>query len=189
MHAVFGLTVFSLTVSFVIFAHKLRQVYPNLRLLHSSIWWMVALRTPSSTTSGDLFSTFKVAIKRPSEVPPVVESSVSVPVTALIADWQAPTRLPCGVKMGCLIISNWCDNWLHRLENAYQKIAWVVALSFSSLVSVEKRKLNSALKVAGITLLAPVPAWRLEICRVVAGKYALPLSQVWLQSSDRAGKA
>jgi len=42
----------------------------------SSILWMLAFTGPNSTTWGHIW-----AMKRPSEVPPVVDSSVVTPVT------------------------------------------------------------------------------------------------------------
>ena len=42
--------------------------------MFSSILWMLALTGPNSTTCSQIFE-----MKRPSEVPPVVESSVATP--------------------------------------------------------------------------------------------------------------
>ena len=52
----------------------------------SSILWMLALGGPSSITWGQIW-----AMKRPSLVPPVVESSVVSPVSAAMACCTAPT--------------------------------------------------------------------------------------------------
>ncbi len=56
---------------------------------------MVALTGPSSSTWAPVG-----AIKRPSEVPPEVESSVSIPLTLRIAARVASTRSPAGVRKG-----------------------------------------------------------------------------------------
>ena len=48
--------------------------------VHSSILWIVALTGPNSTTCGQI-----LPMKRPSDVPPVVESVVATPVFASIA--------------------------------------------------------------------------------------------------------
>jgi hypothetical protein len=45
------------------------------------------------------------------------------------------------------------------------------------VLAVEKRKLNLISTLPGMTLVAPVPPWMLEICQVVGGKYSLPSSQ------------
>ncbi|MNC87971.1 hypothetical protein D3C83_37500 [compost metagenome] len=59
--------------------------------------------------------------------------------------------------------------------------------SDSSVLAVEKRKLNFTLSSPGITLFAPVPAARLEICQVVGGKNSLPSSHLAAASSASAG--
>jgi hypothetical protein len=57
-------------------------------------------------------------------------------------------------------------------------MAWMRCLNASGVCSVEKRRLNSAVSASGMTLSAPVPALRLENCRLVGGKCSLPSSQV-----------
>lgn len=42
--------------------------------------------------------------------------------------------------------------------------------AFDGMDSVEKRKLNTAVRSPGITLVAPVPELRLEIWKLVGGK-------------------
>ena len=60
--------------------------------------------------------------------------------------------------------------------------------SDSTVLAVEKRKLNCTCASPGITLVAPVPAWKLEICQVVGGKYSLPRSHSMLcEFGDRRG--
>ena len=61
----------------------------------SSILWMVALMGPNSMTCGQMRE-----MKRPSLVPPEVDSSVSIPVSARIASWIAPTSSPGVVRKG-----------------------------------------------------------------------------------------
>ena len=51
---------------------------------HSLIWWIVRLQGPNSTISAP-----KGAIKRASEVPPVVETVEDKPVIFFITDRQA----------------------------------------------------------------------------------------------------
>ena len=55
--------------------------------------------------------------------------------------------------------------------------------SDSSVLAVEKRKLNLTCASPGITLPAPVPALKFEICQVVGGKYSLPSSHFVCASS------
>ena len=54
----------------------------------SSILWMLALTGPNSITCGQMRE-----MKRPSLVPPVVDSSVSMPVSARIASWIGVDQL------------------------------------------------------------------------------------------------
>ena len=61
----------------------------------SSILWIDALSGPNSITCGQMRE-----MKRPSLVPPVVESSVSTPVVVRIACWIAPTSSPGVVRKG-----------------------------------------------------------------------------------------
>ncbi len=63
------------------------------------------------------------------------------------------------------------------------------ACSDSTVLAVEKRKLNSMVTSPGITLVAPVPPLILEICQVVGGKYSLPSSHRVCASSAMAGAA
>ncbi len=63
--------------------------------IRSLIWWIVAFGGPNSITCGQ-----KVAMKRPSEVPPVVDSSGRTPVTCSIAALIAADSAPRGVRNG-----------------------------------------------------------------------------------------
>ena len=65
------------------------------RRRYSSILWMVALGGPSSITCGQIW-----AMNRPSLVPPVVDSWVSMPVSLRMAARTASTRVPGGVRKG-----------------------------------------------------------------------------------------
>ncbi len=56
---------------------------------------MLALRGPNSTTCGQIS-----AMKRPSEVPPVVDSSGVTPVTSRIASLRMLQSAPRGVRNG-----------------------------------------------------------------------------------------
>ncbi|MNP62417.1 hypothetical protein D3C76_1576960 [compost metagenome] len=69
------------------------------------------------------------------------------------------------------------------------RIAATRACRPSTVDSVEKRKLNSAVSSPGTTLVAPVPELRLEIWKLVGGKKALPSSQCSAASSASAGAA
>ncbi len=124
-------------------------------------------------------------MKRPSEVPPVVDSSVCTPVSAAIAAAIASDSSPRGVRNGSppSVQSSWYSSpWRSR-------IACTRAFSCSGVLAVEKRKLKSIVTWPGITLVAPVPAWMFDICQVVGGKYALPSSQRSPTSSASAGAA
>ena len=63
--------------------------------MRSSTLWMLALVGPNSTSCGQMS-----AMKRPSEVPPVVDSSMLPPVTAAAAALNASQSSPRGVKKG-----------------------------------------------------------------------------------------
>ena len=61
----------------------------------SFTWWIEALTGPSSTISRQMS-----AMKRPSDVPPVQESSGAIPVTARTASVTTSTSLPRPVRYG-----------------------------------------------------------------------------------------
>ena len=61
----------------------------------SSILWMLALIGPNSTTCGQTR-----AMKRPSDVPPVVDNVGRRPVSASIAPVSASLSEPTGVRKG-----------------------------------------------------------------------------------------
>ena len=63
--------------------------------MRSSILWIVALTGPNSMTCGH-----QVEMKRPSDVPPVVESSGWMPATCAIASPIACDSVPRGVRNG-----------------------------------------------------------------------------------------
>ena len=62
---------------------------------HSSILWLVALTGPISSNWSQIS-----VMKRPSEVPPVVDSSVSMPPTSRMAAPAASTSGPRPVRKG-----------------------------------------------------------------------------------------
>ena len=146
----------------------------------SSILWMLALGGPSSITCGQI-----CAMKRPSLVPPVVDSSVVMPVSARMACCTAVTRSPGVVRKGWPP-SVHCRSYsrLWRSSRLYTR-----CLRPSAVDSVEKRKLKSTTTSPGITLLAPVPPCMLLICQLVGGKKALPLSHSVAAISASAGRA
>jgi hypothetical protein len=57
--------------------------------------WIVALTGPNSTSSSQMS-----AMNRPSDVPPVQESSGTIPVTSRTAALIAATSAPRGVRKG-----------------------------------------------------------------------------------------
>ena len=61
----------------------------------SSILWMLPFGGPNSITCGQICE-----MKRPSDVPPVVDSYVSMPVSDLIASHSAADSVPRGVRKG-----------------------------------------------------------------------------------------
>src|SRR3546814_4417420 len=69
-----------------------------------------------------------------------------------------------------------------------QKTAYEMRISdWSSDVCSSDLKLNSATASPGTTLVAPVPARRLDTWNVVGGKYSLPRSHSVAAISARAG--
>ena len=150
-------------------------------MTHSSILWLVALSGPNSTTSLQI-----LAIKRPSLVPPVVERTVSIWVSALIAWRNASARAPSSVING---LPPKCQS-ISKSRPAALRIPSRRLRRSSGLLSVEKRKLKSMLSSPGIILFAPVPAWILEIWKLVGWKYWLPLSHSvstkdWMAGAER----
>ncbi|MNG05866.1 hypothetical protein D3C84_890800 [compost metagenome] len=126
-----------------------------------------------------------MAMKRPSEVPPLVEALVSRPVTALMLADTASSRSPGSVRNGRPdSAQSMCQS-----RSCLSRIAATRACRPSTVDSVEKRKLNSAVSSPGTTLVAPVPELRLEIWKLVGGKKALPSSQCSAASSASAGAA
>jgi len=109
---------------------------------------MVAFRGPNSTTCAPVG-----AIKRPSDVPPAVESSESKPHVSFIAFCVALTSSPGLVKKAC--------------PDKAQSISYSILCSFNnastrlrisvSVIAVEKRKLNMTSHSPGITFVTPVP--------------------------------
>ena len=141
--------------------------------------WIDALTGPSSTISPQMS-----AMKRPSDVPPVQESSGAMPVTAshrFRRDVDQPAargeerRAEAGP--GEIVV-----------EAVPRRIASKRCTSDSRVLSGQKRKLNMASSAPGITLVAPVPAWMLEHCQVVGGKYSLPSSHRVAASSAKRGR-
>jgi hypothetical protein len=127
----------------------------------SSILWMVAFTGPNSTTWGQMRE-----MKRPSLVPPVVDSSVCTPVSAWMACRTASTRAPGVVRNGRPLrfhSSPWSRPWRVTTSDT-------AACSLSGVHSVEKRKLKSMTTVPGTTLVAPVPPWMLLTWKLVGGK-------------------
>ena len=135
---------------------------------HSSILWMLALTGPNSITCGQIF-----AMKRPSEVPPVVESSAAMPACSRIASASAS---PSAARGGEERLAAERPGDLERRGRACVSSSSTRAFSDSGVDSVQKRKLKSTTTSPGITLPAPVPAWMFDTCQLVGGKYALPRS-------------
>ena len=102
-------------------------------------------------------------MKRPSEVPPVVDSSGSQPVTSTTACTTASESWPGGVKNG----SPDTNHSSEYLTPCRSRIAVTVRCSFSTVCSVEKRRLKRARSSPGITFGAPVPAAMFDIWKVV----------------------
>jgi hypothetical protein len=131
----------------------------------SSILWMVALGGPSSITWGQIW-----AMKRPSLVPPVVDSSVHAgfgadgglhrvhQVARRGEEGQAAQR-PVQVVVQPMAV----QHGVHALLQAFGR-------GFGAEPEVEVDH-----HAPGMTLLAPVPPWMLLICQLVGGKKALPL--------------
>ena len=107
------------------------------------------------------------AMKRPSDVPPVVDSSGRLPVTRSIAAVTASTSFPDRSGTACRRQRPRRGRSPVRVDRAPPAR---VPGGRSTVLAVEKRKLNSTSNSPGITLVAPVPAWMLEICQVVGGK-------------------
>jgi hypothetical protein len=146
----------------------------------SSSLWIVALTGPSSTTSGQMS-----AMKRPSDVPPVHDSSGTRPVTSRIALVAASTSRPRRVRNGL-------PHPVHRISCSMPCLRTMSAnrcMSDSRVLSGAWRKLNVTSSVPGITFVAPVPAWMFEHWKDVGGKYSLPLSHLVCARSASTGAA
>ena len=144
----------------------------------SSILWMLALGGPSSITCGQI-----CAMKRPSLVPPVVDNSVSSPVSAWMAACTAVTRSPGVVRKGRPPSVHFSS----YTSPCFCSTASTRCCSDSGVDSVEKRKLKSTTTLPGMMLLAPVPPWMLLTCQLVGGKNALPRSHSMATNSANAG--
>src|SRR5205814_3430167 len=127
----------------------------------SSILWIVAFTGPNSTTCGQIF-----AMKRPSEVPPVVDSCVDKPVSSRMALDKASLKDPTGVRKG----SPPSVHGKSYSSPCLSSTACTRCFSDSGVDSVEKRKLKSITSSPGITLVAPVPPWMFDTCQLVGGK-------------------
>ncbi|MOA32285.1 hypothetical protein D3C78_1534900 [compost metagenome] len=126
-----------------------------------------------------------MAMKRPSEVPPLVEARVSRPVMVLMLADTASSSAPGSVRNGRPdSAQSMCQS-----RSCLSRMSATRCCRPSTVDSVEKRKLNTATRSPGITLVAPVPELTLEIWKLVGGKNALPLSQCSAASSARAGAA
>ena len=143
---------------------------------HSSILWMVALTGPISMTWGQI-----CAMKRPSEVPPVVDNSLRCRVRR--GSRCAPRRPePSAVRKGGrqrprdLVVEPMPLQ--HRFEALLQPFRGAGGRE------AEVERIST---VPGMTLVAPVPPLMFEICQVVGGKWALPSSQTVAASSAIAG--
>ncbi len=146
--------------------------------IRSLTLWIVALHGPNSMTCGQI-----LAMKRPSDVPPVVDSSAVTPVSSRMALTSASVSEPRGVRKGSPPSSQ---------SSVYSR-PWRSSTSCtrafrpSGVLAVEKRKLNSATASPGTTLVAPVPEFRFETWNVVGGKYSLPWSHSIATISASAG--
>ena len=92
-------------------------------------------------------------------VPPVVESSVSIPISSRTACCTAATKGPGVVRKGLppsVHFRSYSSAWRSRVDLTR-------ALRLSAVDSVQKRKLKSTTIWPGMTLPAPVPAWILLI--------------------------
>ena len=141
---------------------------------------MLALTGPNSTTSLQILE-----MKRPSDVPPVVESSVSTPVSLRIACARASLSAPGVVRNGSppSVQAISCSTpWRATIASSRER-------SDAGVDSVLKRKLKSTTSSPGMTLPAPVPAWMFDICHDVGGKCALPRSHSTPTSSASSGAA
>ena len=151
----------------------------SLILMFSSILWMLSLTGPTSTTCAPVG-----AMKRPSEVPPAVDNSVSISHTSRIAACAASTSSPRGVKNAwpdsdqSSVYLNWC---------LFKMASMRVCISVC-VIWVEKRRLNCTSKSPGMTLVAPVPALMFDIWKMVGGKNSLPLSQCSVTKSLSAAE-
>ncbi len=124
-------------------------------------------------------------MKRPSDVPPLVEGVVSRPVTLRMAAATPSSSSPGSVRKGRPdSAQSTCQS-----RPCLSRMVAVRCCKPSTVDSVEKRKLNTASSVPGMTLVAPVPELRLEIWKLVGGKKALPSSQCSAASSASAGAA
>lgn len=92
-------------------------------------------------------------MKRPSEVPPVVDSSASMPVTSRMAVSAASTSVPLPVRKGLAP----SVQAISKSRPCRSRISTTLALRLSGVLAVAKRKLNWISTWPGITLLAPVP--------------------------------
>ncbi len=134
----------------------------------SSTLWMLALTGPNSITCGQM------AMKRPSEVPPVVDSRARCrsrrgwPAQRLAQRARRREEGLAAQRPGQLVLEAMAvEQRVHARFSA------------SGVDSVLKRKLKSSSASPGMTLVAPVPACTLDTCQLVGGKYSLPSSQAW----------
>ena len=134
----------------------------------SSILWMLALHRPAL----DHLRADLVAMKRPSEVPPVVDSVGSMAALGLdrcgqrVAQRAGAASGTAGRRASRRARSSSAVALQHRLHAGLQRLG--------RATRCEKRKLKSTSASPGMTLPAPVPAWRFETCQVVGGKCSLP---------------
>ncbi len=134
----------------------------------SSILWMLCVdRRRTRPPAGRC-----AEMKRPSDVPPVVDSSACTPhLVARSRLRPAPAERARAREEG------------RAAERPDERVLDAVAaagssstrgFSCSGVDSVEKRKLKSITASPGMTLVAPVPAWMFEIWKLVGGKWSLP---------------
>ena len=140
---------------------------------------MLALTGPNSITCGQIF-----AMKRPSEVPPVVDS-VGVDAGCSRIEAASASLSSPGVGQEGLAAERPGDLVVEAV--AVAAAASTRAFSDSGVDSVLKRKLKSTISSPGITLPAPVPAWMFDTCQEVGWKCSLPRSQSIATSSASAG--
>ena len=87
------------------------------------------------------------AMKRPSDVPPVVDNCASIPTCCFIDFCQASTNKPLGVRKGSPKVVQFAWYLTPSLSNSLVTIASIP----SAVISVEYLRLNVISTVSGMT--------------------------------------